>query len=103
MACEIATERALTESFSNKEILYLEDAVTSLLNGYNITSRNGRILKLYTALTGDDEIRKQPFWQKLVESTELRNGIIHSGRTVDKMEAKSSHHAASALVVYLNK
>lgn len=37
MACEIATERVLSEAFTSKEILYLKDAVTSLLNGYNIT------------------------------------------------------------------
>lgn len=100
MACEIATERAFANSFTNKGIQYLENAVTSLLNGYNIT--NDRVRTLYTALT-DDDIQKQPFWQRLKESTTRRNKIIHKGLTVGKTEAEDSHQVASDLVVYLNK
>jgi len=36
MACEIATERSLSESFANKGIQYLEEPVGDFLNGYNL-------------------------------------------------------------------
>jgi hypothetical protein len=61
MACEIATERTLSEAFAAKGIPYLEDSVTDLLSGYNLA--NPRIRKLYTALTGDD-LANAPFGKR---------------------------------------
>ena len=100
MACEIATERTLSESFAKKDIQYLEEPVGALLNGYNITNRRIRIL--YTALTGD-EIQNQPFWQKLVDSGKRRNNIIHKGIQVEKTEAEESYKATSDLITHLEK
>jgi hypothetical protein len=100
MACEIATERTLTEAFVSKGIPYLEDSVTDLFSGYNLA--NNRIRKLYTALTGD-EVEKAPFWQKFKLSAERRNKIAHSSITVTKAEAEESHKAAKDLVAHLKK
>jgi hypothetical protein len=100
MACEIATERCLTEAFAAKGIPDLEDSVTELFSGYNLA--NNRIRKLYTALTGD-EVEKAPFWQKFKESALRRNKIAHSSVTVTKAEAEESHGAAKALVAHLKK
>jgi hypothetical protein len=98
MACEIATERSLSQSFVEKRIQYLEDTVMDLLNGSNLA--NNRIRKLYTALTGDD-VQNATFWPKLKESAERRNKIIHKGAIVEKAEAEESYKAASDLVAHL--
>jgi hypothetical protein len=100
MACEIAAERSVSESFVKKGIQYLEDPVINLLNGYNFA--NDKTRELYTALTGD-EIQKQPFWQKFKESGTRRNHIIHWGRVVRKAEAEDSFKAASDFVAHLKK
>jgi hypothetical protein len=100
MACEIATERALSEAFAAKGIPYLEDPVTDLLSGYNLA--NPRIRKLYTALTGDD-LANAPFWQAFKASAERRNKIVHSSVAVTKADAEESHLVTNALVVHLKK
>lgn len=100
MACEIATERSLSESFAKKGIQYLEEPVVDILSGYNLA--NNRIRKLYTALTGD-EIQNQPFWKRYTESAKRRNRIIHQGVIVGKAEAEESFKAASDLISHLKK
>lgn len=93
MACEIATERSLSEAFVTKGITYLEDSVMKLLNGYNLT--NNRIRRVYTALTGD-EVQKVVFWQKLTDSVARRNDIIHAGVLVGKgIGARGNGNSAS--------
>ena len=100
MACEIATERALSEAFAAKGIPDLEDTVTDLFSGNSLA--NPRIRKLYTALTGD-EIANAPFWQKFRLSAERRNSITHSSITVAKAEAEILYMAARDLVAHLKK
>jgi hypothetical protein len=100
MACEIATERSLSEAFVAKGLPYLEDLVTEFFNGYNLA--NDRIRKLYTTLTGD-EVEKAIFWQKFKQSAKRRNKIAHTAVTVTEAEAKESHAAAKDLVAHLNK
>ena len=100
MACEIATERSLSESFAARGVQYLEDATTDLLNGYNLANR--QIRKLYTALTGDD-VQNEAFWQKFKDSATRRNKIMHAGLLVGKAEAEESFKAASDLVAHLKK
>lgn len=100
MACEIATERTLSEAFGAKGIPDLEDAVTNLFSGNNLA--NDRIRKLYTALTGD-EVEKAPFWQKFKLSAQRRNDIAHSSITVTKSEAEDTYMAARDLVTHLKK
>ena len=100
MACEIATERSLSEAFVTKGLQYLEGAIDEFLNGYNLA--NKRIRKLYVAMTGD-EVQTAPFWDKFKESAQRRNNIIHSGAIVGKTEAEESYTAAAALVAHLKK
>ena len=59
MACEVATERALSEAFLVNGVMHLEEAVLAYVNGFSLA--NGRNQKLYTALTGD-AIQTQAFW-----------------------------------------
>ncbi len=100
MACEIATERSLSESFAKKGVQYLDEPVTDLLNGYNLA--NERIRKLYSAFTGD-EVQKAGFWLKFKESATRRNQIVHAGAIVGKAEAEESYKAASDLVANLKR
>lgn len=100
MACEIATERSLSEAFAAKGLQYLETPVEDFLNGYNLA--NKRIRKLYTALTGD-EVQSAPFWQKFKESAQRRNNIIHGGTIVGRPEAEESCNAATDLVSHLKR
>jgi hypothetical protein len=100
MACEIATERALSQAFARRGIQDLEEPVEKLLNGYNMG--NDRIRKLYTALT-KDEIEKEPFWAEFKASAERRNGIIHRGDIVDQPAAERSLRAATSFVAHLGQ
>lgn len=100
MACEIAVERSLSESFAKKGIQDLKEPVVDLLNGYSLA--NEKIRKLYTALTGD-EIQQKPFWPKFTESAKRRNHIIHQGKIVGKVEAENSFSAATDFVAHLEK
>jgi hypothetical protein len=100
IACEIATERTLSEAFGAKGIPELEDPVTDFFPGNNLG--NDRIRKLYTTLTGDD-VANTSFWQAFKASAQLRNKIAHSNVVVTKQEAENSHYATSALVAHLKK
>jgi hypothetical protein len=98
MACEIATERSLSIAFAHKDVEYLRDAVTDLLNGYNLA--NKRIRKLYTALTGD-KIQNEAFWHVFKKSSERRNKIIHTGSIASKSDAEESYEAASQFLMHM--
>lgn len=100
MACEVATERALSDAFAKNGIQYLEESVSKLLGSFNIG--NPRLRKLYADLTGD-LIEDQPFWQKFKESSERRNHIIHRGKIVGEDEARESLKAATDLITHLKQ
>jgi hypothetical protein len=100
MACEIATERSLSDAFAAKGMQDFYDWVRSLNCGYNLA--NPRVRGLYTTLTGD-EVQQRSFWQQFKESATRRNNIIHRGATTGKTEAEESHKAASDLVAHLKK
>ena len=100
MACEIASERSLSEAFGAKGLQYFEDWVNGLNLGYNLA--NERIRSLYTALTGD-EIQKEAFWEQFKESARRRNRIMHRGLIVAKAEAEDLHKAATDIVTHLKK
>src|SRR5207247_5520120 len=75
MACEIATEQALSRAYAARSLAYLEDPVGEFLNGHNLA--NPRIRNLYNALLGD-RIEEPSFWQPFVESSQRRNRAVHS-------------------------
>ena len=100
-ACEIATERSLYEAFAAKGLQDLQDWVQSLNYGYNLA--NDRIRRLYTALTGDEIQKEQPFWSKFKKSADRRNRIVHKGVIVEKPDAEESYKAADELVARLKK
>lgn len=100
MACEIATERALTEAFHERQIGYLEESVSDLLNGYNLA--NDKVRSVYTALAGDD-IQNQPFWAAFSESARRRNRIIHAGKIVQRGEAEESLNTASSFIHHVQR
>jgi hypothetical protein len=97
MACEVATERKLSEAFSAKGLQYIEESVTDFLNGYNLANDKNR--KLYVSLTGD-EVHNSSFWARFKESATRRNKIIHEALTVDKAAAEDSYQAADQLLVH---
>jgi len=100
MACEVATERALTISFALKELAYLEEAIRGLLNGYSLT--NTRIRKLYTDVTGD-HIERQAFWSEFMNSAKRRNTSVHRGAFVAPADAERSYKACLAFVSHIAK
>jgi hypothetical protein len=100
VACEIATEQALSKAFDALKNQDLKDAVTDLLNGYNLG--NSKIRKVYTALTRD-KVAEALFWSAFKASAKRRNHIIHKGLTVAKTDAESSYDATSRLVAHLAK
>ena len=100
MACEVATERTLTEAFKSRGVEYLEESVLEYLNGYSLA--NGRNLKFYVALT-QDQIQSQPFWPEYKSSATRRNSVIHHGKLCTRAEAASSLSVARAFVQHLQK
>ena len=100
MACEVAAERCLTTAFTAKGVQYLEDAITDMMNGYNLG--NDRNRTFYTALTGD-AIETLWFWRDFKESAARRNKVIHRGAIVGQAEAEASYNAAAALVAHFKQ
>ncbi len=88
----------MSRAYAAKGLEYLEDAVDGLFSGYNLG--NGRILKLFNALTGK-QIQAEPFWQELTKSAARRNDAVHGGTLATEQDAKESLRATSALVAYL--
>jgi hypothetical protein len=100
IACEIATEHTLVESFAKKGIQYLQEPVLGLFSGYSL--RNERLRQLYTALTGD-QIQGESFWTKFDDSAKRRNCIVHGKLVVGKVEAEDSFKAAQDFVAHVKK
>ena len=100
MACEVATERALSSAFASKGIQELKKPILDFANGFNLAKDRNR--KLYTALTGDN-IEEQSFWQAFTESATRRNKIIHEGKIINQEDAEKSYDAASQLISHLNQ
>lgn len=99
-ACEVATERSLSESFAKKGIRYLEEPLTGFLNGYNLA--DDKIRNLYTSLTGD-KIEDRPFWKKFVKSARRRNQIVHEGLICSREDAEESFKAANDIIAHLTE
>jgi len=98
LACEIALERSLSDSFSRKRIQSFEDAVANILNGYN--PANEMVRNLYTSVTGD-EIQEQPFWGNFSRSAKRRDNIIRKGLIVGRTDAEESIKSASDFLAHL--
>ena len=100
LACEVAIERSLSDSFARKGIQSLEETVTDILSGYNLA--NDKVRKLYTTLTGD-EIQEQPFWGSFTRSAKRRDNIIRKGLIVGRTDAEESVKAADDFLVHLTE
>jgi hypothetical protein len=98
MACEIATERVLSPSFTKKGCQDLKEPVLALFSGYSLS--NSRLRELYTALTGD-EIQKQSFWEEFLELAKRRNSIVHGQLIIAKEDAEKSLKVAHDFIAYL--
>ena len=100
LACEVAIERSLSDSFSRKGIQSLEETVADVLNGYNLA--NDKVWNLYSTLTGD-EIQEQPFWTIFLRSAKRRDNIIRKGLIVGRADAEESIKAASDFLAHLTE
>jgi len=100
MACEVATERALSAAFKANKLEHIEDAVNEFMNGHVLN--NDRHRKLYNALTGD-AIEQEPFWGRWKQAAELRNKIIHGSTQATAQEAEGANIAADEFVSHMMK
>jgi len=100
LACEVAIERSLSDSFSRKGIQSLEETVADVLNGYNLA--NDKVWNLYSTLTGD-EIQEQPFRTTFLRSAKRRDNIIRKGLIVGRADAEESIKAASDFLAHLTE
>ncbi len=98
VACEIAVERILSDSFARKGIQSLEESVADFLNGYSLA--NDKILRLYTSMTGD-AIQEQPFWEIFLRSAKRRDHIIRKGLIVGRKDAEESFKAANDFLSHI--
>jgi len=100
LACEVAVERSLSDSFARMGIRSLEDAVADILNGYNLA--NDKVRNLYTSVTGDG-IQEQPFWGDFIRSAKRRDDIIRKGLIVGRTDAEETIKTASDFLAHLTK
>ena len=98
VACEVAIERSLSDSFARKGIQSLEESVADVLNGYNLA--NEKVRNLYASLTGD-EIQEQPFWGDFIRSAKRRGNIIRKGLIVSRADAEESFKAANDFLAHI--
>lgn len=98
LACEVAVERSLSDSFARKGIRSLEDPVADALNGYNVA--NDKVLNFYISLTGDD-LRERSFWGAFLRSAKRRDNIIRRGLVVGRPDAEESVKAAAVFIEHL--
>ncbi len=99
-ACDIAADRAVEEALEKRSLGHTKAPLRAMFSGYS--PKNGRIWDFYCALTGDD-IKQRPFWQKVVDSSKCRDGIIHSGRFATAEQATEAHAAAVEFVKHLKQ
>jgi hypothetical protein len=99
VACEVASERSLCDSFAGKGIRSLEESVADVLNGYNLA--NDKVRNLYTSLTGD-EIQAQPFWGDFIRSAKRRDNVIRRGLIVSRSDAEESFKAANDFLAHMS-
>ena len=100
MACEVAIERTLSDSFARKGIRSLEESVAGVLNGYN--PANDKVRNLYTSLTGD-EIQERPFWENFIRSAKRRENIIRKELVVGRKDAEESFKAANDFLSHIGR
>jgi len=100
LACEVAIERSLSDSFARKGMQSLEETVADVLNGYNLA--NDKVRNLYTSLTGDD-IQGQPFWGNFIRSAKRRDNIIRKGLIVGRSDAEESFKTANDFLAHLTE
>ena len=100
VACEIAIERTLSDSFARKGFRSLEESVAGVLNGYNLA--DDKVRNLYTSLTGD-EIQEQPFWDDFILSAKRRDHIIRKGLIVSRTDAEESFKAANDFLAHMGR
>ena len=100
VACEVAIERTLSDSFARKGIRSLEESVAGVLNGYNLA--DDKVRDLYTSLTGD-EIREQAFWDGFIRSAKRRDNIIRKELIVGRKDAEDSFRAVNDFLAHLGR
>ena len=98
LACEVAIERCMSDSFTRKGIQSLEDTVAAVLSGFDLA--DDKVWNLYASLSGD-KIQDQPFFGDLVRSSKRRDNIIRKGVIVGRADAEESIKAASDFLAHL--
>jgi hypothetical protein len=101
LACEIIVEQVFTTGFETKKVPDLQESVTALFSGYNLS--NERIRNVYIALTGDSKIKDEPFWRKFKKSAARRNRIMHKRHIATEQEAKETLEATGNFIAYLDQ
>lgn len=99
-ACDIAADRALALALESNALSHAMKPLRTLISGYS--PKNDRFWNLFSALTGE-EIRREPFWHALVESSKCRDAIVHRAEFADAQQALSTHQVTTDFVKYLGQ
>jgi len=98
MACDVAIERSLSDTFARKGFPSLGDSVTDALNGYNLA--DDKVRTLYASLA-EDAIQEQPFWDGFLRSAKRRDAVIRKGLIVGRADAEESVKTAGDILEHL--
>jgi hypothetical protein len=73
----------------------------ALLPSYNLG--NERVRKLYEALSRDDALVKQEFWDPFTRHVRRRNDVVHRGERITVEDARESIAVVRELLAYLRE
>jgi hypothetical protein len=101
-ACEVCTERVMTETFLRRRIDYLSDPLGRLLPNYNIG--NDRVRKIYEAVTNDSiAAADNARWQRFQQHVKKRQGVVHGGQEATPSDADASITVVEEVIEHVRR
>jgi hypothetical protein len=101
-ACEVCTERVMTETFLRRRIDYLSDPLGRLLPNYNIG--NDRVRKIYEAVTNDSiAAADNARWQRFQQHVKKRHGVVHRGQEATQSDAGASITVVEEIIEHVRR
>jgi uncharacterized protein YutE (UPF0331/DUF86 family) len=97
-ACELACEQAIHTAIVTRNLTYMHKSLAALIYNYSVS--NNKTRGIYNDLV-DDSIEQCRFWNHYKQLVDLRNNIVHHGKTVDSDVASPLIAAAQDLVKHV--
>jgi hypothetical protein len=100
-ACEVLSANFLARLVKMRGIDFLSDWILGTTRRSSNFS-NELVRDLYVSLSGD-RIHEQSFWQRYKAQVDLRNAIVHQGKTVTRVDAEESFEVVTEFIGHLEQ